>query len=88
MPILLFAYVKSGLFNVAAARMPAWREWMSDAQLKDVVTFVEAMSKMPPQTYLRWRAAGVCSQFKRTGSILGTATAHQSAPNTATAAVR
>jgi mono/diheme cytochrome c family protein len=77
--------VRNGIKMTA---MPAWRESMSDAQITDVVAFVGAMPKMPPQTYLRWRASGVCGQSRLTGSILGTATAHQIAPNAATAAVK
>nr|NUR38128.1 cytochrome c [Sphingomonas sp.] len=68
--------------------MPAWRESMSDDEIRDVVAFVEAMPKMPPQAYLRWRAAGACGQSSSTGAILGTPTAHQIAPNAATAAVK
>jgi mono/diheme cytochrome c family protein len=41
--------------------MPAWRESMTDRQIRDVVAFVEAMPQMPPQTYVRWRAAKVCA---------------------------
>jgi len=77
--------VRNGIKMTA---MPAWRESMSDEQIADVVSFVAAMPKMPTQTYLRWRATRVCGQSNRTGSILGTATAHQSAPTAATAAVR
>ena len=77
--------VRNGIKMTA---MPEWRESMSDEQVTDVVAFVAAMPKMPPQAYLGWRAAGVCGQSSRTGSILGTAMAHQSAPKAATAAVR
>ena len=41
--------------------MPAWRESMSDEQISDVVAFVEAMPKMPPQTYSGWRALRLCA---------------------------
>jgi mono/diheme cytochrome c family protein len=74
--------------GIKMTAMPAWRESMSDQQITDVVAFLAAMPKMPPQTYLRWRTAGVCGQSSRTGSILGTATAHQRAPKAATAAVK
>ena len=47
--------------------MPAWRETMSDAQIEDVTAFLEAMPKMPPQTYLRWRNAAICRQRSSTG---------------------
>ena len=77
--------VRNGIKMTA---MPAWRESLSDSQINDVVAFVATFSKMQPQNYLRWRAAGVCAQSRRTGSILGTPTAHQIAPTAATAAVR
>jgi mono/diheme cytochrome c family protein len=68
--------------------MPAWRESMSDGEIQDVVGFVEAMSKMPPQTYVRWRTAGFCgAQSSLMVSMRGTAATHQSAPKAATAAV-
>jgi cytochrome c553 len=69
--------------------MPAWRQSMSESEIDAVVAFLAAMPKMPPQTYVRWRNAGVCGgQSSFTGSILGTPKAHQSAPKAATAAVR
>jgi cytochrome c553 len=45
--------------------MPAWRETMTDVEIRDVVAFLEAMPKMPPQTYLRWRSAELCAQSNR-----------------------
>jgi mono/diheme cytochrome c family protein len=48
--------------GVKMTAMPAWRESMTEGQIDDVVSFVAAMPKMPPQTYVRWRAAGVCGQ--------------------------
>jgi mono/diheme cytochrome c family protein len=44
--------------------MPAWRGTMSDAQLWDVVGFLEAMRDLPPQTYVQWRSRGMCGGFK------------------------
>lgn len=54
----LFWIIKNG---VKMTGMPSWRNSMSDAQIWDVVAYLEASAKMPPQTYVRWRAAGVCS---------------------------
>ena len=69
--------------------MPAWRDTLSGSQIHDVVAFLEAMRTMPPQTYLRWRSSRLCpAQSSVTGSILGTANAHQTAPRAATIAVR
>jgi mono/diheme cytochrome c family protein len=75
--------------GIKMTAMPAWRESMSDGEIDDVVAFLAAMPKMPPQNYLRWRASGICGgQSSVTGSILGTPQAHQAAPKTAIAAVR
>ena len=41
--------------------MPAWRESMSDAEIRAVILFLVAMPKMQPQLYARWRRAGVCA---------------------------
>lgn len=40
--------------------MPAWGDVMPDRQIWDIVGFVEAMPRMPPQAYLQWRASGRC----------------------------
>jgi cytochrome c553 len=79
--------VRNGIKMTA---MPAWRESMSDQQITDVVSFLEAMPKMPPQTYVRWQGTIICAagQSSLTASIRGTPTAHQIAPKAATAAVR
>jgi mono/diheme cytochrome c family protein len=42
--------------------MPAWRDTLSGQQITDVVAYLEAMPQMPPQSYLRWRNAGVCAR--------------------------
>ena len=55
----LYWIVRNGIKMTA---MPAWRESMTDAQMRDVVAFVATMSKMPPQTYGRWRSAKVCER--------------------------
>ena len=43
--------------------MPAWRDTLSEQQIDDVVAYLEAMPQMPPQTYLRWRGAKVCTHI-------------------------
>jgi mono/diheme cytochrome c family protein len=53
----LFWIVKNGIKMTA---MPSWRSEMSDAQIWSVVAWLEASEKLPPQTYVRWRAAGLC----------------------------
>ena len=40
--------------------MPAWRDSMSDAQIRDVVAWLEVSTKLPPQTYVQWRAQRRC----------------------------
>jgi mono/diheme cytochrome c family protein len=42
--------------------MPAWRDTLSRQQITDVVAYLETMPQMPPQSYLRWRSAGVCAR--------------------------
>jgi mono/diheme cytochrome c family protein len=41
--------------------MPSWRDSMSEPQMWDVVAWLDASPKLPPQTYVNWRAAGVCA---------------------------
>ena len=40
--------------------MPSWRDSMSDAQIWDIVGFLEAMRDLPPQTYAMWRFERPC----------------------------
>jgi cytochrome c553 len=56
-PRQLFWIVKNG---IKMTGMPSWRGSMSDAQIWSVVAWLEAGSKLPPQTYLRWRARNMC----------------------------
>ena len=53
----LFWIVQNGIKMTA---MPAWRDSMSEPEMWEVVAWLEASSKLPPQTYVQWRAAGVC----------------------------
>ena len=53
----LYWIVRNGIKMTA---MPAWRESMTDAQMRDVAAFVAIMSKLPPQTYGGWRSARIC----------------------------
>ena len=41
--------------------MPAWRDTLSPQQIDDVVVYLQAMRQMPPQSYLRWRNAKICT---------------------------
>jgi mono/diheme cytochrome c family protein len=59
-PRELFWIVKNG---IKMTGMPAWRESMTDAQIADVVGYLEASARMPPQSYLQWRTAGVCASL-------------------------
>jgi len=56
-PPELFWIVKNGIKMTA---MPSWRSQMSDAQTWNVVAWLEASEKLPPQTYLQWRAKRRC----------------------------
>jgi len=56
-PRELFWIIKNGIKMTA---MPSWRDSLSDEQIWDVVGWIEASRRLPPQTYIRWRADGRC----------------------------
>jgi len=56
-PAELFWIAKNG---IKMTGMPSWRERLSDAQLWEVVAWLEASRQLPPQTYRRWRARDIC----------------------------
>jgi mono/diheme cytochrome c family protein len=56
-PRELFWIAQNGIKMTA---MPSWRDSMSQAQLWDVVAWLDASTKLPPQIYAQWRAAAVC----------------------------
>ena len=58
-PTQLFWIVRNG---IKMTGMPSWRSSMSDAEIWSVVAWLEASSKLPPQTYVRWRVSGRCSR--------------------------
>ena len=53
----LFWIVKNG---IKMTGMPSWRSSMSDTEIWDTVAWLEAGAKLPPQTYVRWRAERRC----------------------------
>jgi cytochrome c len=57
----LFWIVQNG---IKMTGMPSWRETMSEPQMWDVVAWLEASPKLPPQTYVRWQGEGRCAQSK------------------------
>jgi cytochrome c553 len=56
-PGQLFWIIKNG---IKMTGMPAWRESMSDRQIWNVVAWIEASAKLPPESYLRLRDATAC----------------------------
>lgn len=54
----LFWIVKNG---IKMTGMPSWKNEMSDSEIWDVVAWLEASSKLPPATYLRWRGEHRCA---------------------------
>lgn len=56
-PAQLFWIAKNG---IKMTGMPSWRDSLSDAQLWEVVAWLEASRRLPPQTYVRWRARRMC----------------------------
>ena len=57
-PRELFWIVKNG---IKMTGMPSWRDSLTDRQIWDVVAWLKATSRLPPQTYLRWRREGRCA---------------------------
>ena len=58
-PAQLFWIVKHGIKLTA---MPAWRNELDDRAVWNVVAYLEATQKLPPQSYLEWRSEGVCTR--------------------------
>jgi mono/diheme cytochrome c family protein len=59
-PSELFWIAKNG---IKMTGMPSWRDSLSDAQIWEVVGFLEAARRLPPQTYARWRSKRMCGGF-------------------------
>jgi mono/diheme cytochrome c family protein len=60
-PRELFWIAKNG---IKMTGMPGWRDSLSDRQIWNVVGFLEAMRRLPPQSYARWRARRMCGGVK------------------------
>jgi mono/diheme cytochrome c family protein len=58
-PSELFWIAKNG---IKMTGMPSWRNSLSDAQIWEVVGFLEAARRLPPQTYARWRSKRMCGE--------------------------
>jgi mono/diheme cytochrome c family protein len=56
-PRELFWIVQNG---IKMTGMPSWRESMSEEQIWDVVAWLEASPKLPPQTYANWQRGRRC----------------------------
>ena len=56
-PSQLFWIVKNG---IKMTGMPTWRDSLRDRDIWNVVAWLEASRKLPPQTYMRWRASRRC----------------------------
>lgn len=54
----LFWIVRNG---IKLTGMPAWKGTLSDRQTWDLVAFLAAVPRLPPQTYRRWRQSGRCT---------------------------
>jgi mono/diheme cytochrome c family protein len=59
-PSELFWIARNG---IKMTGMPGWRDSMSDPQIWEVVGFLEAMRRLPPQTYANWRSQRMCGGF-------------------------
>jgi hypothetical protein len=49
---------------------------MSDRQIWDVAAFIEAMRRLPPQTYGKWRSWSLCGAYKGPWSAGARASSH------------
>lgn len=58
-PSELFWIAKNG---IKMTGMPGWGDSMSDREIWNVVGWMEISEKLPPQTYMRWRAERRCPQ--------------------------
>jgi cytochrome c553 len=58
-PSQLFWIVKNG---IKMTGMPSWRDSMSDAEIWATVAWLEASTKLPPRTYVRWRGNMRCAR--------------------------
>jgi mono/diheme cytochrome c family protein len=56
-PPQLFWIAKNG---IKMTGMPSWRDALSDRDIWNVVAWLEASTRLPPQTYVRWRATKQC----------------------------
>jgi mono/diheme cytochrome c family protein len=57
-PRELFWIAKNG---IKMTGMPSWKDAMSDAELWEVVAFLEGSRQLPPPTYVEWRESKRCS---------------------------
>jgi mono/diheme cytochrome c family protein len=53
----LFWIVQNG---IKMTGMPAWRQSMSESEMWNVVAWLEASPKLPPQTYSQWQRTVRC----------------------------
>ena len=60
-PAELFWIVRNG---IKMTGMPSWKDSLTDAQVWEVVAWLEASRKLPPQTYVEWRSAGRCGSVE------------------------
>ena len=56
-PAELFWIVRNG---IKMTGMPSWKDSLTDAQVWEVVAWLEASRRLPPRTYVQWRAARRC----------------------------
>ena len=55
----LFWIVKNG---IKMTGMPSWQSELPDVEIWNVVAWLEASAKLPPQTYVQWRAEKRCGR--------------------------
>jgi mono/diheme cytochrome c family protein len=58
-PRQMFWIAKNG---IKMTGMPSWRDSLSDAEIWEIVAYLEAARRLPPQSYLGWRRQRLCGR--------------------------
>lgn len=67
-PAELFWIAKNG---IKMTGMPAWGSKLSDRELWNLVAWLEASRRLPPQTHVRWRAQRRCGVMPAAAPVPG-----------------
>ncbi|HJP69378.1 MAG TPA: cytochrome c [Sphingomicrobium sp.] len=82
-PSQLFWIAKNG---IKMTGMPGWGDSMSDRKIWNVVAWLEASEKLPPQTFVQWRSERRCASIGQPTPSPGPLAIHPSSPEPPTGA--